>query len=97
MSQENNILIPSVAATCEEFAAWFISNEAIKGVIQTRLGKESVNEYAEIEIEEGEEKVFLQECDKCDLPKIVHSSLERPTCLFINFGLERQIDAIKIS
>ena len=62
MTQEN---IPTMAASHEEFAAWIISLEKINEQIKIRLGKENVNKYAEIE--EGDEKVFLKECEKCDM------------------------------
>ena len=91
MSQRN---IPeiSAAASHEDFAGWLLSNEGIKEEIKKRLGKEYVNSYAEIE--EGEEKVFLKECDKCELPQISHS--DRSTCLLIHIGIETtgtEIDA----
>ena len=91
MSQRN---IPEIseAASHEDFAGWLLSNEGIKEEIKKRLGKEYVNSYAEIE--EGEEKVFLKECDKCELPQISHS--ERLTCLLIHIGIETtgtEIDA----
>ena len=70
MTEEN---IPTMAASHEEFAAWLISLEPIKEEMKRRLGKEYVNTYAEIE--EGDEKVYLKECEKCDMPKITHQSL----------------------
>ena len=91
MSQRS---IPEISAATshEDFVAWLLSNEGIKEEIKKRLGKEYVNSYAEIE--EGEEKVFLKECDKCELPQISHS--ERLTCLLIHIGIETtgtEIDA----
>ena len=52
-------IVPTMAASHEEFAAWLISLEPIKGEMKKRLGKEYVNIYAEIE--EGDEKIFLKE------------------------------------
>ena len=94
MSQEHYIPPPSMAATHEEFAAWLLSNQSIRDEITTRLGNKTVNIYAEIGIEEGEEKVFLKECETCELPKITHSSVERPTCLFINSGIEAILNTV---
>ena len=82
MTQES---IPTMAASHEEFAAWLISLEGIKEEIKTRLGEAHVNIYAEIE--EGDEKVFLKECEKCDLPKITHQSLNTG-CTMLNRGAE---------
>ena len=82
MTQEN---IPTMAASHEEFAAWLISIETIKEEIKTRLGEEHVNKYAEIE--EGDEKVFLKECEKCDMPIITHQS-PNVGCNMINYGAE---------
>ena len=82
MTEEN---VPTMAASHEEFAAWLISIETIKEEIKTRLGEEHVNKYAEIE--EGDEKVFLKECEKCDLPKITHQSLNTG-CTMLNRGAE---------
>ena len=50
-------IVPTMAASHEEYAAWLISIELIKDEIKRRLGKENVNTYAEIE--EGDEKIFL--------------------------------------
>ena len=78
---------PQVGDSAGQFSRWlFLVNADFTKIIGERLGEESVSSYAEIE--EGDEKVFLKECEKCDLPTITHSSLDRPTCLFMNNGLE---------
>ena len=85
MTQES---IPTMAASHEEFAAWLISIELIKDEIKRRLGKENVNTYAEIE--EGGEKIFLKECETCDMPKITHQSLDMG-CQLITNGAENLV------
>ena len=82
MTEEN---VPTMAASHEEFAAWLISLETINKEIKTRLGEEHVSIYAEIE--EGDDKVFLKECEKCDMPKITHQSLNIG-CTMLNRGAE---------
>ena len=81
-------IVPTMAASHEEYAAWLISIELIKEEIKRRLGKENVNTYAEIE--EGDEKIFLKECETCDMPKITHQSLDRGTQMITN-GAENLI------
>ena len=82
MNPEN---IPTMAASHEEFAAWYISIETIKEQVKKRLGKEHVNIYAEVDEDDG--KVFLKECEKCDLPTITHQ-LPDIGCTIINNGAE---------
>ena len=83
MTQEN---IPTMAASHEEYAAWLLSIDTIKEEMKRRLGKEHVDKYAEIE--EGDEKVFLKECEECELPKITH---EKGSCRLITHGAEALI------
>ena len=76
--------IPKVGASADQFARWlFLMNQEFTKTVEERLGEESVSSYAEIE--EGDEKVFLKECEECELPKITH---EIGSCRLITQGAE---------
>ena len=66
MTFENN-------QTSEEFARWLLQQKTVHEIVKLRLGKDCVQLIAEID--EKEDKVFLKECDKCELPKITHFNL----------------------
>ena len=80
MTQES---IPTLTASHEEYAGWLVSETGIRKEIKKRLGKESVHLYTEID--EEEKKVFLKECEKCELPLIVHHEIDGSSCSFMNY------------
>ena len=66
----------------EQFARWFLIQPEVNGEIKLWLGKEFVHLIAEID--EDEKRVYLKDCEKCDLPKIIHKDLNSPTCSILN-------------
>ena len=46
------------------------------------------------EIDEEEEKVFLKECENCELPKITHSELNCTSCAIIECGTNLENERI---
>ena len=70
--------------TSEEFARWLLLQKTVREIVKTRLGKECVQLIAEIDDEE--DKVFLKECEKCELPKITHLDLDGTSCTIIDVG-----------
>ena len=67
-----------------EFARWLLLQKTVHDIVKTRLGKECVQLIAEIDEEEN--KVFLKECENCELPKITHLDLNGTSCAFIDCG-----------
>ena len=65
----------------EQFAKWLLLQKTVHEIAKTRLGKDCVHLIAEID--EEEEKVFLKECEHCELPKITHSELDCTSCAII--------------
>ena len=74
MTLENN---PSYG----QFARWFLNQPEVIGEVKLWFGKEFVNLVAEID--EDEKRVYLKDCEKCDLPKIIHKDLNSPTCIIL--------------
>ena len=92
MSLQN---IPNMSTRIEEYAAWLITEAGTRKEMKKRLGNELVHLCTEID--EEEEKVFLIECEKCELPLIVHHNLDGSSCAFMNFfeaATETAIDTI---
>ena len=65
----------------EQFARWLLLQKTVYETVKIRLGKDLVHLTAEIDEEEG--KVFLKECEHCELPKITHSELDCTSCAII--------------
>ena len=80
MSLQN---IPNMSTRIEEYAAWLILEAGTRKEMKKRLGNELVHLCTEID--EEEEKAFLIECEKCELPLIVHHNLDGSSCAFMNF------------
>ena len=66
----------------EQFARWLLLQNTIHEIVKARLGKECVQHIAEID--EEEDKVFLKECEHCELPKITHNDLNCTSCAIID-------------
>ena len=71
-----------------QFARWLLLQKTVYEIVKTRLGKECVQLIAEID--EEEEKVFLKECEQCELPKITHFELNGTSCAIIDCGQTTQ-------
>ena len=65
----------------EQFARWFLIQPEVIGEIKLWFGKEFVNLVAEID--EDEKRVYLKDCEKCELLKIIHTDLNSPTCTIL--------------
>ena len=59
MTLENN-------ATAEQLARWLLQQTTIREIAKLRLGKDCVHLIAEID--EEEDKVFMKECESCEIP-----------------------------
>ena len=72
----------------EEFANWMLLHGP-KEIIQARLGDEEYVQHI-AEIDEEDKKVFLKECEHCELPKITHSNIDCTSCDIIECVLTTQ-------
>ena len=76
----------------EQFARWFLIQPEVTREIKLWFGKEFVNLVAEID--EDEKRVYLKDCEKCELPKITHSELNCTSCALIECGTNQNNERI---